>query len=841
MTHRLLKRQLRKAGVTDPERLPTPAEWRSLLERVSRSYQESDDDRYTLERSLDIASTEMRELYESLQRWSETRLAAERDKLAAILTSVGDGLATIDREGCLVSMNPAGQALLGWPEAELAGRALFEEVLDERPEGHVELRELIARGEASREDDAGFRRRDGRRLRVSYVLTPLLAGGEADGAVLVFRDVTAQRQVEETLRRARAEAETANRLKSEFLANMSHEIRTPMNAIIGMTGLLLDTELDPEQREFAETVRTSGAHLLNILDDILDFSKIEAGRLELERIPFELGEMIEDVVGLFAERAVGKGLELVCSFDPGVPARVEGDPGRLRQILANLIGNAIKFTASGEVEIHTGVLDQEAERVVIRVAVRDTGIGVAPAEHATLFEAFSQGDGSTTRRFGGTGLGLAISRQLTELMGGSIGVESAPGHGSRFWFTASLGADAEGLRLLQPQASCVGRRALVVDPHPASLRALMARLEGWGFHVQRAADGAAADGILAGDREELSLVLARAGEAGGHLLSTLAAPDDPALVLLTPYGHRPPADVPPRAVLVPWPAKTAVLLRSIRGAFGDVAVPTAGDRAGERAPHPPTPTESGGPAVVLVAEDNVVNQRVTVRQLERLGYACRVVADGREAVAAATRERYAAVLMDCMMPELDGYDATRAIRAAEDGGPRLPIIAVTANAMAGERQKCLAAGMDDYIAKPISRRELEAVLKKWVKPGDDERGVLDPAVLESLRELDDDGDDFVAEVVELFLRDAPKRIAALRRGFEASAGGAVARDAHTLKGACSNLGAVELRALCESMEAHLRAGALEEAEALLPALEHAYDRLRGRLERDWLSRAQAAR
>jgi PAS domain S-box-containing protein len=758
-------------------------------------------------------------------------------ELETLFETSPDMLCIAGVDGRFKRLNPAWEKTLGFTTAELMSRPYVEFVHpDDR---HVTTAEAgaLATGAGSVSFENRYVCKDGSYRWLSWRSTPV----PGEGLVYaVARDVTEQRRIAEELKLAREAAVAASRAKGDFLANMSHEIRTPMNAVIGMAELLLDTSLAPEQREYLLTLKDAAESLLGLINDVLDFSKIEAGRLDLSPAEFDLRETLGDTLRTLGLRAHQKGLELAGRIAPDVPDHLVGDGPRLRQVLVNLVGNAIKFTERGEVVVQVEKQSEEAGVVVLGFLVADTGIGIPRDKQDLIFEAFAQADGSTTREYGGTGLGLSISAQLVGLMGGRIAVESEPGRGSRFRFSVRFGTAPPRAHVASRlPAQLRGLRVLVVDDNATNRRILEEVLTQWRMQPTAVASAQAAmEAMEAAQRVKrpypLVLLDASMPVMDGFDLAAKIQ-QSPRLagasIMMLSSGARPGDrarcfELGISAYLTK-PVKQSDLMDTIVGVFAS--------RAGGRKERPrkeARPPEGGRRLRVLVAEDNAVNQQVAVGMLERGGHEATVAANGREVLALLERGTFDVVLMDVQMPELDGLETTAAIRDRERAaGGHLPIVALTAHAMKGDAERCLAAGMDAYLAKPLHPRELASAIASAVGspppgPAAAPGGASGPppapvGTLDLPRLLERVGGDrsALADIVRIFRADWPKQAARLREAVREGDAQALRAAAHALKGAVSNFAAPGATEAALRLQKMGEAGHLAGAEAALEGLE----------------------
>jgi PAS domain S-box-containing protein len=851
--------------------------WRD--KRTQGPFTQSDlDFTVGLARQAAIAITNAR-LFEQARA---AKLAADASsrRLGDIIEFLPDPTLVVDRDSKVIAWNRAMERMTGVKAADMLGKGDYAYSVPFYGERRPILIDLVRTSQEELEKTYATIHRDGATL-YGEAFTPALPGGgrhlfatasvlrdakgEVVGAIESIRDITDRKQAEEELQQAKAEADSANAAKSAFLATMSHEIRTPMNAIIGMSGLLIDTPLTPEQRDYAETIRNSGDALLTIINDILDFSKIEAGKMEMESQPFDLRACVESALDLVAARAAEKGLDLACVFADDLPAAIVGDVTRLRQVLLNLLTNAVKFTECGEVVVTirrapTSVIGEIAsaaprndedgsasprndrEPLQLLFAVRDTGIGIPPDRLDRLFQSFSQLDPTTARRYGGTGLGLAISKRLVELMGGRIWVESEPDVGSTFSFTIAAPPAPDfvpSTRHVGEQPLLSGRRLLVVDDNDTNRLIIVRQVRAWGMVARdTASPREALEWIERGDPFDAAILDVSMPEMDGVELAEAIreqrTPEALALILCSSLGQREAnAEGLQIAAYLNKPLKQSQLFDALAAVFVGAAAPVERERV---TPSVDPDMARRLPLRILLAEDNAVNQKLATRILAQMGYRADVSANGLEAIQALERQVYDVILMDVQMPEMDGLEATREICRRWPVGERPRIIAMTANAMQGDREMCLDAGMDDYLSKPIRVSELVEALTQCspIKPAggemDAESAAIDPVVFDELVASTGNDAAFIQELVNTYLTDAPQLFAQMRSALAAADAETFRRAAHSLKSNSASLGALALSEQAKELEMMGKAGTLEGATAKIAAADTEYARVKAALE-----------
>jgi len=822
-------------------------QFNEMLDRIQQRDAALKEHRAELEKRVTERTVDLRQKVEELQA-AEEAVRKGKERLQAVLESVDDIVMEVDGEGTYINVWNQHAELLMKPREGLLGENVEVSLPKEIAQP---IREAIARVMTTG------------RIEIIEYPKPLVSGERwfaarltripAEEGVLptvcaVVRDITESREAAEELKRAKEAAEAASDAKSEFLANMSHEIRTPMNGILGMTELTLDTELTHEQREYLKTVKNSADALLIVINDILDFSKIEAGKLEFDRLDFNLWKSLEETMETLALRAHQRGLEFACRIRPEVSEWVAGDPGRLRQVLVNLIGNAIKFTEKGEVVLEVSKDAEDETGALLHFAVRDTGIGIPAEKQSLIFGAFTQADSSMSRRYGGTGLGLAITCRLVEMMGGRIWVESEAGRGSTFHFTARFGhaaAQQPSARQLEPDM-LRGLRVLVVDDN-ASVREILAEVfSAWKMMPAVVSNTAAAlEALESGiaKRSPFALVVADAqmpGEGGFELACEIErrlGENAPKFLMLRPSVNDTgtPCGECGIDAFISKPIQQSQLHDTLQDIFAPPIpareiVPLRAPAGNEGAPH----------MRILLAEDNAVNRLVATRLLQKGGYQVVVAENGREAVDLADRGGIQLVLMDVQMPEMDGFEATQAIRGRERAtGAHLPIVAMTAHAMKGDRERCLAAGMDDYLTKPIRSAELFELLRHYAKKASpplqaekEQASMAEPQVWNLAGALERVGGDrdLLGELIAIFEVESPKLLAMIHAAIERGDAAALELNAHGLKGAAGNFSAGPAADRARELEIMGRNRNLEGAVEKLGLLEVEIKRLLAEFE-----------
>jgi two-component system, sensor histidine kinase and response regulator len=796
-------------------------QFNSMLERVQERERLSVRSKDALEQRVVDRTLALQS--EIIEREKATQaLQKNKERLNTLINSIDDLVFEVDADGTYLDIWTQREDLLVRPRNELIGRRISDvfgnDILTNK------LRSLMQTGQTESFEmpvDLPI----GRRW-FQCRCTPILSeSGSYQTVCILSRDVTARRLAEKELQRATATAEAASRAKGEFLANMSHEIRTPMNGILGMVELTLDTELSDEQREYLATVKSSADSLLTVINDILDFSKIEAGKLDFENVEMSVRDTLGDTMRTLAQRAHQRGLEFACRIKPDVPAWVTGDPGRLRQVVVNLIGNAIKFTEQGEVVLEVEKVTEDERTVTLHFAVRDTGIGIPPAKLSLIFEAFTQADTSTTRQYGGTGLGLAITRRLVEIFKGQIWAESEVGRGSTFHFTARLERVVDSAqRDSQDDPKILsGKKVLVVDDNQTMRTILDELLKNWEMAPTCVTSGALALEALEraqASNESFALVITdmqMPGMDGFSLANEIRrryAENRPKILMLSSSAQRGEGARCREAGIAAYlskPVQQSELLNTILHLIArgiQTAQPGLVTRYSIR--------KGSGGMRILLAEDNAVNRLVATRIIQKSGHEVLAAVNGREAVEMAEDETLDLVFMDVQMPEMDGLEATRAIREREKTtGRHLPIVAMTAHAMKGDRERCIDAGMDDYLTKPIRTPELIELLKRYMSKSEPLETTW--SAEQALERLGGNHD-LLAELITLFESEGPKTLAEAQTALASHDGKALERTAHSLKGAAGYLLALEVVATARELELEARNSDLSRAAVLVGQL-----------------------
>jgi len=761
-----------------------------------------------------------------------------RERYRHIVENAHDLIYQADARGVFTYVNPAAIRITGYDENELIGRSYLDLIdPDYRDAAQSFYRHQFEARESMTYFEFPMIAKSGMRIWIGQNVLAIQDGDQIAGYEAVARDITERKGLEQDLSRARDAAIESARSKSEFLANVSHEIRTPLNGVLGMTELLLHTPLTPEQREYAEALRSSGDTLLTVVNDVLDLARIESGKLTIEMIDFDVDDVVEAVIETFAARAAAKRLKLRAFIAPDVLRLLRGDAHRIRQILLNLVGNAVKFTGRGEVVVTVMQPAHDEISATLRFLVTDTGIGIPSAAQRRLFTPFTQADGTTTRKYGGSGLGLAVSKQLTEAMGGEIGMLSVENEGSTFWFELPLAKQPASDVQSSRGWDLTQFRALLVDSNEVNRFMVARHLGATGIAIDEVES--VADALAAARAQHYDLVVFEMqlpDDDGLALARALRGIDAKTrLLLMTQFGKR-------RSDVAAFHAAgvDAFLMKPIRRMqVCDTATRLLVGPPGEAEPQAGQALSLATPssARVLLVEDNAVNQLVALGQLRRLGHEGVVSTRATEAIETIRDGGFDLVLMDCQMPDMDGYEATRRIRQMGGAAGRTPVIALTAHALPGEREKCLSAGMNDYLAKPVSLEQLGAVIRLWAsKPSapqpnvpdmmeDDDRHVLDRERVASFLSISRTQPGFLDGLVKAFRQDVPSRLDALRAAVASAEAHELALAAHALKSSCGSVGAKRMYTIAAALEDKARGGRLDGAEASVDQLAAEFSRV----------------